>query len=81
MEIRATLTEKRRPPESVVEHIGEGDDLDRRVGNREPVTVLDAIRRSRSGPPAKGSIKNSRFSSGVFRSTEGGDAAIIEEIH
>jgi hypothetical protein len=64
-----------------VEHIGEGDDLDRQGGQPRAVTVLDAIRRSRSGPPVKGSIKYSRFSSGFFRSNEGGDAAIIEEIH
>ena len=65
----------------MLKHSGEETTSIVRVGNREPVTVLDAIRRSRSGPPVKESIKYSRFSSGVFRSNEGGDAAIIEEIH
>ena len=51
------------------------------MGNREPVTVLDVIRRSRSGSPVKGSIEYPRFSSDVSRSNEGEDAAIIEEIH
>src|ERR671921_2781371 len=41
--IGAALARKRRPPEAVVEHIGEGDDLIAGMGNSEPVTVLDTI--------------------------------------
>jgi hypothetical protein len=41
--IGAALARKRSPPEAVVEHIGEGDDLIAGMGNSEPVTVLDAI--------------------------------------
>jgi acyl-CoA hydrolase len=41
--IGAALAKKRRSPEAVVEHIGEGDDLIAGMGNSEPVTVLDAI--------------------------------------
>ena len=41
--IGKTLAKKRHPPEAVVEHVGEGDDLIAGMGNSEPVTVLDAI--------------------------------------
>jgi hypothetical protein len=41
--IGAAPTEKRRSPEAVLDHIGEGDDLIVGMGNCEPVTVLDAI--------------------------------------
>jgi hypothetical protein len=41
--IGANLGKKRRPPEAVIEHIGEGDDLIVGMSNSEPLTVLDAI--------------------------------------
>ena len=41
--IRAALTEKRRQPEAVLEHIGEGDDVIVGMFNSEPLTVLDAL--------------------------------------
>jgi hypothetical protein len=41
--IRAALSEKRRGPEGVLDHIGEGDDLVVGMFNSEPLTVLDAI--------------------------------------
>src|SRR5918912_4029860 len=41
--IGAALTNKRRLPEAVVEHITEGDDLIAGMANSEPATVLDAI--------------------------------------
>src|SRR5919202_2687193 len=41
--IRAALTEKRRQPEAVLEHIAEGDDLVVGMFNSEPLTVLDAL--------------------------------------
>jgi hypothetical protein len=41
--IGAALANKRRPPEAVVEHVGEGADLIAGMGNCEPVTLLDAI--------------------------------------
>ena len=41
--IGKTLAKKRHPPEAVVEHVGDGDDLIAGMGNSEPVTVLDAI--------------------------------------
>jgi acyl-CoA hydrolase len=41
--IGAALAKKCRPPEAVVEHVGEGGDLIAGMGNSEPVTVLDAI--------------------------------------
>src|SRR5829696_8356685 len=42
-EIGATLEEKRRSPEAVLDHIAKGDDLIAGMGNCEPVTILDAI--------------------------------------
>jgi acyl-CoA hydrolase len=42
-EIGAMLAQKRRSPEAVLEHIGEGADLIVGLGNGEPVTVLDEI--------------------------------------
>jgi hypothetical protein len=42
-EIGATLEEKRRSPEAVLDYIGEADDLIVGMGNSEPVTILDAI--------------------------------------
>jgi hypothetical protein len=42
-EIGAALAGKRRSPEAVLDHFGEGDDLIVGLGNGEPVTVLDAI--------------------------------------
>ena len=42
-EIGATLEEKRRSPEAVLDHIAKGDDLIVGMGNCEPVTILDAI--------------------------------------
>ena len=42
-EIGAALAQKRRSPEDVLEHIGEGADLIVGLGNGEPVTVLDEI--------------------------------------
>src|SRR5919199_6951427 len=41
--IEAALDEKRRSPEAVLDHFGEGADLIAGLGNGEPVTVLDAI--------------------------------------
>jgi acyl-CoA hydrolase len=41
--IRAMLSEKRRQPEGVLDHMGEGDDLIAGMFNSEPLTVLDAI--------------------------------------
>src|SRR5918911_270084 len=41
--IGKTLAKKRHPPEAVVEHISEGDDLIVGMANSEPATVLDAI--------------------------------------
>src|SRR5919112_3670713 len=41
--IRAALSKKRRRPEAVLEHIGEGDDLIVGMFNSEPLTVIDAI--------------------------------------
>src|ERR687890_343085 len=41
--IGAALDNKRRPPEAVVDHITEGDDLITGMANSEPATVLDAI--------------------------------------
>jgi acyl-CoA hydrolase len=41
--IRAALTEKRRRPEAVLEHIGEGDDIIVGMFNCEPLTVIDAL--------------------------------------
>src|SRR5918997_127253 len=41
--IGAALAKKRRPPEAVCEHVGEGGDLIAGMGNSEPVTLLDAI--------------------------------------
>jgi acyl-CoA hydrolase len=41
--IRAALTEKRRQPEAVLEHIGEGADVIVGMFNSEPLTVLDAL--------------------------------------
>jgi acyl-CoA hydrolase len=41
--IRATLTDRLRRPEAVLDHIGEGDDLIVGMFNSEPLTVLDAI--------------------------------------
>src|SRR3712207_9479227 len=41
--IRAALSGKRRRPEAVLEHIGEGDDLIVGMFNSEPLTVLDAL--------------------------------------
>src|SRR5215204_5041387 len=41
--ISAMLSEKRRRPEGVLDHIGEGDDLIVGMFNSEPLTVLDAI--------------------------------------
>ena len=41
--IRAALSEKRRHPEAVLDHIGEGDDLIVGMFNSEPLTVIDAI--------------------------------------
>jgi acyl-CoA hydrolase len=41
--IRAALSEKRRQPEAVLEHIGEGDDVIVGMFNSEPLTVLDAL--------------------------------------
>jgi acyl-CoA hydrolase len=41
--IRAALTEKQCQPETVLEHIDEGDDLIVGMFNSEPLTVLDAI--------------------------------------
>src|SRR5215217_2815076 len=41
--IRAALSEKRRHPEAVLDHIGEGDDLIVGMFNSEPLTVLDAL--------------------------------------
>ena len=41
--IRAALSGKRRQPEAVLEHIGEGDDVIVGMFNSEPVTVLDAL--------------------------------------
>ena len=41
--ISAMLSEKRRGPEGVLDHIGEGDDLVVGMFNSEPLTVLDAI--------------------------------------
>ena len=41
--IGAALTNKRRSPEAVVEHITEGDDLITGMANSEPSTVLDAL--------------------------------------
>src|SRR5215210_5033126 len=43
VEIGATLEEKRRSPEAVLDHIAKGDDLIVGMGNCEPVTILDAI--------------------------------------
>ena len=42
-EIGAALAQKRRSPEAVLDHFGEGDNLIVGLGNGEPVTVLDAI--------------------------------------
>jgi acyl-CoA hydrolase len=42
-EIGATLEEKRRSPEAVLDYIGEADDLIVGMGNGEPVAILDAI--------------------------------------
>ena len=42
-EIRAALAQRRRSPEAVLDHFGEGADLIVGLGNGEPVTVLDAI--------------------------------------
>src|SRR3712207_5140589 len=41
--IRAALGGKRRRPEAVLEHIGEGDDLIVGMFNSEPLTVLDTL--------------------------------------
>src|ERR671911_2610195 len=41
--IRAALSEKRRRPERVLDHISEGDDLIVGMFNSEPLTVIDAI--------------------------------------
>lgn len=41
--IRAALAKKRRPPEAVLEHVGDGDDLIAGMANSEPLTVLDAL--------------------------------------
>src|SRR5215212_7638608 len=41
--IRTALTEKQCQPETVLEHIDEGDDLVVGMFNSEPLTVLDAI--------------------------------------
>src|SRR5919202_630704 len=41
--IRAALSEKRRRPEAVLEHVGEGDDVIVGMFNSEPLTVLDAM--------------------------------------
>src|SRR5919199_3217589 len=41
--IRAALSERRRQPEAVLEHIGEGDDVIVGMFNSEPLTVLDAL--------------------------------------
>jgi acyl-CoA hydrolase len=41
--IGAALAQKRGSPETVMKHIGEGDDLIVGMYNCEPVTVLDAI--------------------------------------
>jgi acyl-CoA hydrolase len=41
--IRAALTKKRRRPEAVLEHIGEGDDIIVGMFNCEPLTVIDAL--------------------------------------
>ena len=43
--IGKTLAKKRHPPEAVVEHIGEEDDLIVGMGNSEPVMVLDGRER------------------------------------
>ena len=42
-QIRAALTERRCPPEDVLEHIEEEADLIAGMANCEPVTVLDAM--------------------------------------
>lgn len=44
--VRAALSEKRRGPEGVLDHIGEGDDLIAGMFNSEPLTVIDAIEAS-----------------------------------
>jgi hypothetical protein len=41
--IHASLAEKRRRPEAVLEHIGEGDDVIVGMHNSEPATVLNAM--------------------------------------
>src|SRR5918997_1622371 len=41
--VGAALAEKRRRPEAVLEHIGEGDDVIVGMFNSEPLTVLDAL--------------------------------------
>jgi hypothetical protein len=41
--IRASLTEKRCPPEAVLEHIDEGDEIIVGMFNSEPLTLLDAL--------------------------------------
>ena len=41
--IEAALAQKRRSPEAILDHIGEGADLIVGLGNGEPVTVIDEI--------------------------------------
>ena len=41
--IHAALSEKRRQPEAVLEHVGEGDDVIVGMFNSEPLTVVDAL--------------------------------------
>src|SRR3712207_4310648 len=48
--IRAALGGKRRRPEAVLEHIGEGDDLIVGMFNSEPLTVLDALETNAERP-------------------------------
>jgi hypothetical protein len=41
--IQAALAERRRPPEAVLDHVPPEGDVIVGLGNREPVTLIDAI--------------------------------------
>jgi acyl-CoA hydrolase len=41
--VAAALAAKRRPPEAVLDHVGDGDELIVGLANGEPVTVVDAL--------------------------------------